>query len=129
MVCTGIFEKTINMKLHLVKHTKAYKRLNIDRHISRSEDTKSATCLECGKWERREINIKQHIAQVHYQLHKTIDFNNRDNFDLSEGGTVRKEPGSITKKKKIKSGVFRCFICENTFTQQLALINHIKSTH
>ena len=85
IVCKKTFEKTINMKLHIVKHTKAYKSLNIEQQISISEDRRSAYCLECGKWDGRAKNIKQHISQVHYQLHKTIDFNNRDNFDFSEG--------------------------------------------
>ena len=129
IICERIFDKTINMKLHLVKHTKIYKNLNIETKISRSVDRRSATCLECGKWDGRSNNIKQHIAQVHYALHKIIDFNNKENFDFSEGGTALKKTGRIAKKKEIKTGVFRCFVCENIFTEKLALMNHVKRSH
>ena len=129
MICERLFDKTINMKLHLVKHTKIYKNLNIEPKISRSEDRRSATCLECGKWDGRSNNIKQHIAQVHYALHKTIDFNNKENFDFSEGGTALKKAKSSAKKKEIKTGVFRCFMCEKSFTEKLALMNHVNSIH
>ena len=100
IICERIFDKTINMKLHLVKHTKIYKNLNIETKISRSVDRRSATCLECGKWDGRSNNIKQHIAQVHYALHKIIDFNNKENFDFSEGGTALQKTGRIAKKER-----------------------------
>ena len=128
-VCERIFKYTINMKLHLVKHTQIFKNINFESKILKSEDRESATCLECGKWDKRVINIKQHIAQVHFQLHKVIDFNNRENFDFSLSGTGMKKPWSVAKKKEIKSGVFRCYMCENIFPQSLALMNHMESSH
>ena len=76
--------------MHLVKHTKIFKKINFKEEMKRSEDRSRVTCLICGKWDGNSGNIKKHIAHVHYQLHNKVDLTNVENYDLSNGGTALK---------------------------------------
>ena len=125
-ICGKIFKKKLKMLLHLVLHTKVYAALDIEDKVLKSECGTSVTCLECGKILSRLNHIKPHIAQVHYQLHKTLDMDDIDNFDLSEGGTALKV--ERTKKKKIKK-TYLCEFCEKQFADCTGLKRHIRFTH
>ena len=45
IICKRTFDKIIQMKLHLVRHTRIFKNLKVEGKIIRSEDITSATCL------------------------------------------------------------------------------------
>ena len=130
IICKRAFNKLIQMKLHLVRHTRIFKNLNVDGKIKRSENKTNATCLECGKWDGKANNIKQHIAQVHYQLHKTIDLNNMKNYDLSEGGTSLKGGGTVARKERTIQ-TLSCNFCEKVFNDydRSNLNKHIRYVH
>ena len=84
LVCEKIFLKKSEMIKHLVRHTRIYKNLDVERQTVRSEDGTSVTCLECGKGDKRASNIKAHIAQVHFKLCDIIDFDNMESYELSD---------------------------------------------
>ena len=127
-ICGRVFKKKSKMKLHLVLHTKVYKTLDITGKSVRSESGYKATCLECGKEIGKANNTKFHIAIVHYQLHNTLDLDNMENFDLSEGGTALKGDGTPKKKKKTNE-IFLCEFCEKQFTDRTGLKKHIRFIH
>ena len=100
LVCEKIFLKKSEMIKHLVRHTRIYKNLNVEKQIVRSEDGTSVTCLECGKRDRRASNIKEHIAQVHFKLGDIIDFDNMESYELSD--TEKKLKGVVSVEKNNK---------------------------
>ena len=126
VICGRSFEKLIQLKLHLVRHTTIFKNLNCEGKMKRTEGTKGATCLDCGKWDGNTGNIKKHIAHVHYQLHNTIDFTNMENFDFSEGGTVLK----ISRKERTLQ-TLECEFCGKVFNDydRSNLNKHIRFVH
>ena len=128
MICGKIFNKKSKMKLHLVLHTKVYKNLNVEGKALTSEDGISGTCLECGKLLGNTKNIKSHMAQVHYQLHNSLDLNNMDNYDLSEGGTTVKK-GGADRKKKNPNQIFVCEYCVRQFKDRGCLRKHTRFVH
>ena len=99
LVCRKIFNKKSDMIKHLVRHTKIYKNLNVEGKTLRSQDGTSATCLECGKWDGKASNLKQHIAQVHFKLCDVIDFDNMESYDLPDTGTMLKGDGRVKKTR------------------------------
>ena len=103
------------MKLHLVRHTTIFRHLNFEEKMKRSEDiSRGVTCLDCGKVDGNAGNIKKYNAQVHYQLHNTIDFTNIENFDLSEGGTTLKGNGIVARKERTLQ-LLPCQFCNRVF--------------
>ena len=129
IICGIIFEKKLQMRLHLLKHTKAYKNLNVNAKISRSEDGKSATCLECGMVIKAS-NLKPHIANVHYKLLQTLDLNDMENYELSGGGTALKRDGTAQRRERTMQ-TFLCEFCEKVFNDfdRSNLNKHIRYTH
>ena len=125
-ICGKVFKKKSQMLLHLVLHTKVYASLDIEGKVLRSECGISATCLECGKMLSRANHAKPHIAQVHYQLQKTIDLDNMDNYDLSRQVLKR---GSRKSGQKKENQVFLCEFCEKQFTERTGLKRHIRFIH
>ena len=129
IICGIVFEKARQMKLHLLKHTKAYKNLNVNAKVLRSDGTKSAKCLECGII-LKNSNIRPHIANVHYKLINTLDLNNMDNYDLSEGGTALVRDGTAQRREKTMQ-TFLCEFCEKVFNDfdRSNLNKHIRYVH
>ena len=123
MICGKIFNKKSKMKMHLVLHTKVYKNLNVEGKPLMSEKGINTICLECGKLLGKAWRMKSHIAQVHYKLHNTIDFNNMENYDLSKGGTALKWDGTVRKRKKSYQ-IFLCGFCEKQFKDRPSLRKH-----
>ena len=131
IICGRAFEKIIQMKLHLVRHTTIFKNLNFEEKMKRSEDiSRGVTCLDCGKVDGNAGNIKKHIAQVHYQLHNTIDFTNMENYDLSEGGTTLKGSGIVARKERTLQTLL-CEFCNKVFNDydRSNLNKHIRFVH
>ena len=130
LICKKIFGKKSEMKKHLVRHTNIFKHLNVDEKMLRAEDSTSATCKDCGKWDARANNIKNHIALVHYQLHNTINFSNMESYDLSEGGTALKGDGTVRRRERLIQ-TFLCQFCEKVFYDfnKSSLNKHIRFVH
>ena len=127
VICGRTFDKLIQLKLHLVRHTTIFKNINFEGKMTRAEGTNGATCLDCGKWDGNTGNIKKHIAHVHYQLHNTIDFTNMENFDFSEGGT---ELRAIARKERTIQTLL-CEFCDKVFNDydRSNLNKHIRFVH
>ena len=130
LICKKMFGKKSEMKKHLVRHTKIFKNLNVDGQILRAEDGRGANCINCGKWDAKANNIKNHIALVHYQLHNTIDFSNMESYDLSEGGTALKGDGTVRRRERFIQ-TFLCEFCEKVFNDynRSSLNKHIRFVH
>ena len=127
VICGRTFDKLIQLKLHLVRHTTIFKNINFEEKMKRTEGTNGATCLDYGKWDGNAGNIKKHIAHVHYQLQNTIDFTNMENFDLSEGGTVLR---AIARKERSIQTLL-CEFCDKVFNDydRSNLNKHIRFVH
>ena len=118
---------------HLVRHTKIYKNLKVEGKTLRSGDGTSVSCLECGKWDGKASNIKQHIAQVHFKLRDIIDFDDMESFDLSDKRTVLKEYKGHSDWKPYRSesesGQPKCKECGKEYSCPRNLKIHVSSVH
>ena len=133
LVCERLFHKKSDMIEHLVRHTKIYKNLKVEGKTLRSEDGTSVSCLECGKWDGKASNIKQHIAQVHFKLRDIIDFDDMESFDLSDKRTALKEYKGHSDWKPYRSesesGQPKCKECGKEYSCPRNLKIHVRSVH
>ena len=152
-LCKKVFKKQSKMKMHFVTHTKAYKALNIKEKIMKSEDGTKFNCLDCGKGFLKHKNLRDHIINVHYQLHKNIDletikdssiletFRKRYSFEidsvLSDGTSFQCEEcgKSFVNRNVFKRHVmehrskFICSYCQKSFSRETSLKDHINTIH
>ena len=142
-ICNKIFRKVSKKKYHMLIHTKLFKNLRIDDKMYWSEDKTTLSCRDCGKEFNKQINMKVHIARVHYQLHNLEPLNTIESSDISRRveeikSAIKLEISSDhnPKAKKVKLTVheiqkqadFKCKKCNEIFFTGRKLQFH-KKTH